>query len=85
MKEDPAFLLAIFSTLLPSFMISEAIARIGSAKTSIVGTIGPIFTILMAVAVLGEPFGWFHLGGMLLVLFGVSFLQKKPIAKSSHR
>lgn len=71
-----ACLLAIFSTLIPSFMISEAIARIGSSKTSIVGTIGPVFTILMAVLVLGEPFGWFHLGGMLLVIFGVSFLKK---------
>ncbi len=71
-----AGLLAIFSTLIPSFLISEAIARIGSSKTSIVGTIGPVFTILMAVLVLGEPFGWFHLGGMLLVIFGVSFLKK---------
>jgi len=71
-----AFLLAIFSTLIPSFMVSEAIARVGAAKTSIVGTIGPVFTILMAVIILGEPFGWFHLGGMLLVMFGVSFLKK---------
>nr|CAA6829064.1 MAG: Permease of the drug/metabolite transporter (DMT) superfamily [uncultured Thiotrichaceae bacterium] len=71
-----AFLLAIFSTLIPSFMINEAIARVGAAKTSIVGTIGPVFTILMAVIILGEPFGWFHLGGMLLVMFGVSFLKK---------
>ena len=70
-----AVLLAIFSTLLPSFMVSEAIARIGAAQTSIVGTAGPVFTILLAVLLLGEPFGWFHLAGMALVIFGVSLLR----------
>ncbi len=71
-----AFLLAFVSTVIPSFMISEAIARLGAAKTSIVGTAGPVFTILLAVVLLGEPFGWFHLAGMLLVMYGVSLLSK---------
>ncbi len=71
------FMLAIFSTVLPSFMINEAIARIGAAKTTIVGTVGPIFTVILAVFLLGEPFGWIHLAGILLVIFGVSLLGKK--------
>lgn len=71
-----AILLAVFSTLLPSFMVSEAIHRIGAAKTSIVGTVGPVFTIFLAVWLLGEPFGWFHLAGMALVMGGVSLLRK---------
>lgn len=71
-----AVLLGIFSTVLPSFMVSEAIARIGAARTSIVGTSGPIITILLAVLVLGEPFGWFHLAGMVLVMVGVGMLGK---------
>jgi drug/metabolite transporter (DMT)-like permease len=69
-------LLSVFSTLLPSFMVSEAIHRIGAAKTSIVGTVGPVVTILLAVWLLGEPFGWFHLAGMALVMGGVSLLRK---------
>ncbi|UJS24693.1 DMT family transporter [Thiothrix winogradskyi] len=72
-----AVLLGIFSTVLPSFMVSEAIARIGAARTSIVGTAGPIITILLAVALLGEPFGWFHLAGIVLVMVGVGLLGKK--------
>lgn len=72
-----AFLLAIFSTLLPSYMVSEAIARIGASRTSIVGTAGPVFTIMLAVLLLDENFGWTHLAGMLLVVFGVSLLGKK--------
>jgi drug/metabolite transporter (DMT)-like permease len=69
-------LLSVFSTLLPSFMVSEAIHRIGAAKTSIVGTVGPVVTILLAVWLLGEPFGWFHLAGMAMVMGGVSLLRK---------
>ena len=72
-----ATLLAVFSTVLPSFMVSEAIARVGPAKTSIVGTAGPIFTIMLAVILLDEPFGLVHFGGMALVMLGVALLGKK--------
>lgn len=72
-----AVLLGFFSTVLPSFMLTEAVARIGAARASIMGTAGPIITIALAVMFLGEPFGWAHLVGMLLVIIGVSFLSKK--------
>ncbi|WP_020393748.1 DMT family transporter [Thiolinea disciformis] len=72
-----AILLGFFSTVLPSFMLSEAIGRIGSARASIMGTAGPIITILLAVMFLNEPFGWTHLLGMALVIGGVSLLGKK--------
>lgn len=72
-----AVLLGIFSRVLPSFMVSEAIGRIGAARTSIVGTSGPIITILLAVVLLGEPFGWFQLAGMGLVMTGVAALGRK--------
>lgn len=72
-----AVLLGFFSTVLPSFMLTEAVARIGAARASIMGTAGPIITIVLAVIFLGEPFGWAHLVGMLFVLTGVSLLGKK--------
>ncbi len=71
-----AFLLGVVSTLVPSFMISEAIARIGGTKTSIAGSVGPVFTILLAVAILGEDFGWVHFVGMILVITGVLALNR---------
>jgi len=72
-----AVLLAFFCTVLPSFMVSEAIARIGPSKTSIVGTAGPVFTIMLAVILLGEPFGLVHFAGMVLVMLGVALLGKR--------
>jgi len=72
-----AILLAVFSTLIPSFFTSEAINRIGATRTSIMGTLGPVFTIILAVNLLDEPFGWPQIIGLLLVLLGVSLLQMK--------
>lgn len=72
-----ALLLGFFSTVLPSFMLTEAVARIGAARASIMGTAGPIITILLAVIFLGEPFTWVHLIGMVLVMIGVSLLSRK--------
>lgn len=71
------FLLAIFSTVIPSFMISEAIHRIGPTQTGIVGTLGPIFTIILAVYLLNEPITLYMLFGMLLVFLGVMVLILK--------
>lgn len=71
-----AALLAIFSTLIPSFFTSEAINRIGATRTSIMGTLGPVMTIFLAVYLLGEPFGWPQIAGLLLVLIGVGLLRK---------
>ena len=72
-----AVLLAIFSTLIPSFFTSEAINRIGATHTSIMGTLGPVVTIILAVNLLGEAFGWPQIVGLLLVLLGVSLLRAR--------
>jgi drug/metabolite transporter (DMT)-like permease len=70
-------LLAVVSTVLPSFMLSEAIAKIGPAQTGIVGTLGPIITIVLAVYILNEPFTFYHLIGIALVISGVILLTVK--------
>ncbi len=71
------FLLALFSTIIPSFVISEALYRIGTTKTSIVGTLGPVITVMLAVFTLDEVFGFYHFFGMILVVFGVASLTLK--------
>lgn len=73
-------LLAIFSTVIPSFMISEAIAKIGPAQTGIVGMLGPIVTMGLAITILNEPFTVWHALGMVLVIGGVAILtiRSKP-------
>lgn len=79
-----SFLLAIFSTVIPSFMISEAIARLGPAQTGIIGSLGPVFTIVLAVWLLAEPFTWWHLLGFSLVMLGVLSLSWKSSRKTAE-
>ncbi len=68
--------LAIPCTVLPSFMISEAIARIGPGLTSAIGGIGPLATAIFAVIVLNEPFGWPHAAALVLTVFGILLLTR---------
>lgn len=69
--------LAFFSTVIPSYAMSAAIARIGSERTAITGTTGPLFTTLMAVWILGETLTLFHIAGLVLVVIGVYLISKK--------
>lgn len=73
--------LAIFATIVPSFLMSAGTARIGAQGTAIVSTISPIVTIGMAIVVLGEPFGWPEAVGTACVLAGVglfSLIESRP-------
>jgi drug/metabolite transporter (DMT)-like permease len=70
-------LLTFAATVVPSFMISEAVKRIGAANAALTGTVGPIMTSIMAVVLLGEIFTLYHGLGMVLVILGVSRLKPK--------
>lgn len=71
------FQMAIVSTVLPTFMMSEGIRRIGSGNTAIITSIGPVSTILQAYIFLDEPVTWLQLAGTALVLAGVLMISKK--------
>jgi drug/metabolite transporter (DMT)-like permease len=63
--------LAIFSTVLPVFLLSYAIKRIGSGNTSMIGSAGPVATIAMAYVILNEAVSLLQVAGSMLVLVGV--------------
>ena len=65
-------------------MISEAVSRIGAANAALTGTVGPIMTSIMAVALLGEIFTLYHGIGMVLVILGVSRLKPKTIPEQKQ-
>lgn len=69
--------MAIFSTVIPSFLIAEGIRRIGSGKASIVASVGPISTIVLAYFFLNEQFGLIQFAGTVLVLAGVIIVSVK--------
>ncbi|MER3317409.1 MAG: DMT family transporter [Allomuricauda sp.] len=75
--------MAIFATLIPSFLVSAAIGKLGASNFSILGSLGPISTILLAFVFLDEKLTYWQLVGMLVVIFGVTYLsiQGKKRAK----
>lgn len=73
--------LAIFSTVLPSFLISQGLKRIGANNVAIISGIGPISTIAQAHFFLHEPIFAAQIGGTVLVVVGVLLLSwKRPAA-----
>lgn len=72
-----ALALAVFSTVLPIFLTSEALKRIGANRMSIVGSIGPIITIWLGYWFLGEPITAIQLAGTALVLAGVGLVSSR--------
>ena len=67
---------ATVCTFAPVLMVMMGIERIGAAKASQAGMIGPLSTILMGVLILGEPFTAWVAAGTALVLSGVWLLAK---------
>jgi drug/metabolite transporter (DMT)-like permease len=73
------FLMAVFATVLPSYLVAEGIKRIGSGNTAIVGSVGPVATLIMAYFLLGESFSMAQLVGTAMILIGVYIIGKfKP-------
>jgi drug/metabolite transporter (DMT)-like permease len=70
-----ALAMAIFSTLLPVFLLSHAIRRIGSGSTSLIGSVGPVSTIAMAYVFLKESISLLQIAGSSLVLVGVLIIS----------
>ena len=66
-----AFIMAIFSTVLPAFFMNAGIRRIGAGSASIISTTGPIATLVLAYMLLGEAITWIQLAGTFFVLAGV--------------
>lgn len=63
--------MAIFSTVLPVFLLSYAIKRLGSGNSSLIGSFGPVATIALAYVFLNEAVSMLQIAGSSLVLAGV--------------
>ncbi|HEU4576446.1 MAG TPA: DMT family transporter [Chitinophagaceae bacterium] len=63
--------LAIIATVIPSFLLSVGMKKIGSNNVAIISGIGPVSTIIQANLVLGEKIFAAQVAGTLLVILGV--------------
>lgn len=84
----PVYLLmlamAVFCTILPVFMISEALRRIGANHVALLGGLGPVFTILVGSLGLGEAMTLIQVGGGVMVLIGVIMVSLSQEKRKSE-
>ncbi|MBN8576302.1 MAG: DMT family transporter [Cytophagales bacterium] len=73
-------LMAVLSTVIPSYLVVEGIKRIGSDNAAIVGSIGPVSTIIMAYFFLQETISALQLLGTVFILVGVLLIGKQKAA-----
>ncbi len=79
-------LIAIVATVIPTYLLAEAIVRIGVVKTAIIGSLGPVSTIILAGMILNERLQFFQIIGAILVILGVLFIsvnRKRNTSKSA--
>jgi drug/metabolite transporter (DMT)-like permease len=63
--------------------MAEGLKRISANQVSLVACIGPVATIGLAHAFLGEPVTAVQLGGAGLVLCGIVIISLKPRAANA--
>ena len=68
-------LMAVFCTVVPALLMSEGLRRVGANHASLIGTIGPVLTMALGVAVLGERMGPMQILGAALVVSGVALVS----------
>jgi len=69
--------MAIIATIIPSLTLAQSIKLIGTDKSSIIATLGPVFTIALANIFLHEPFTIRQAIGTLFIISGVWIVGKK--------
>jgi len=69
--------LAIVCTVLPATMLTNGIRRIGASQAALIGAVGPVATLYLGYAVLGETLGWLQGLGTVFVLAGVLLITLK--------
>jgi drug/metabolite transporter (DMT)-like permease len=63
--------MALVSTVIPAFLMTEGLRRVGANQAATIGTIGPVVTMALGWMLLGERITWLQALGAGLVLAGV--------------
>ena len=77
--------MTVFTNVLPLFMLSAGIGRIGAARAAILSSIGPPATLCMAWLWLGERLGAVQILGAAIIVAGIVILETgraRPAARS---
>lgn len=74
---------AVFPSILAYLFWNRGVALAGPTVAGLFICLGPVFTALLAVPLLGETLAWFHLAGFLLITGGLIQSQRSGNAEGS--
>jgi len=75
-----AAVIAVVSTVVPVFLTTEALRRIGANEVAIIGALGPASVVFLGYLGFDEPMTLLQLGGTALVLAGVLLVSlRRPV------
>src|SRR5690606_13103234 len=74
----------IVATVIPAFLLTAGIARLGAGRASLIGTVGPVSTIALAYIFLDEPLTLLQVVGSALVLLGVVVVSRDRSERRSR-
>ena len=72
-----ATIMATFSTVLPGFLVAEALKRVGANHFALIAAVGPVSVAMTSALGLDEPFTWLQVAGGVLVISGVLLVSLK--------
>lgn len=74
------FIIAIASTILPTFLVAAGIREVGASVAGVVSGLGPAITVVLAFILLDEQLSMLQLIGFVIVMFAVYQLQQSKNA-----
>ena len=78
-----AVAMALASTVIPGFMVAEALRRIGANKVAIIGALGPVTAIVLGYLGLDEVMTPLQILGCGFVLIGVVAISLRPTSRTA--
>lgn len=80
---DPGWGVVAYVTVFPSVLAQlffiKGVSLIGPARAGVFINLVPVFAAILGVAILGEPFRWYHFGALVLVLSGIWMAERRAV------
>jgi drug/metabolite transporter (DMT)-like permease len=69
----------VFPSVMSQLFFIKGVSLIGPARAGVFINLVPVFAAILAVAILGETFRWYHLGALVFVLSGIWLAERHAV------
>jgi drug/metabolite transporter (DMT)-like permease len=69
----------VFPSVMSQLFFIKGVSLIGPARAGVFINLVPVFAAILAVAILGEAFRWYHFMALVLVLSGIWLAERRAV------